>query len=366
MKTKPTVAIVGSGISAALIARLLHSTARRIVLYGDQTQRQHATTLDDRVYALNYFSCALLSRISGGDVAGRKGWSPYQAIETWVSGSRASLSFNADAIGVDALGALVSHGELLRTLSEGGSVPLEHESLAGDSATDLARRYDLVIWANAKPCPDFIYRQTPYHQSVLSATVALSTGSPGTLYQALDHNQSIGLLGYHPNRAMVVWSSPSPPEQQLLPLLQKAFGRVASIDAVLASRRHPALAFRVSDSVVAGRVVLLGDSADLLHPLAGQGLNQAIASAYLLFEAMHTSGGIVDNASLALFSHHYFSHVRPKSYFVHGFQKLLQQNRRFLQAAMAAARVFPGLEVKSMELALGLALAKRLDQTMPV
>jgi 2-octaprenyl-6-methoxyphenol hydroxylase len=104
------------------------------------------------------------------------------------------------------------------------------------------------------------------------------------------------------NRASIVWTEDAAEAERILRLsdaeflaeLEKRFGLHLGELALAGPRRAFPVGFAVARSFVAERVVLVGDAAHSIHPIAGQGLNMGLRDVAALAEA------IVDAVRLGL------------------------------------------------------------------
>jgi 2-polyprenyl-6-methoxyphenol hydroxylase-like FAD-dependent oxidoreductase len=96
------------------------------------------------------------------------------------------------------------------------------------------------------------------------------------------------------------------------------------------SRAAFPLTMRLNDRYVAGRLVLLGDAAHVVHPLAGQGVNLGLADVAALVETMlrerSKRPGLLSAAQLRDFERWRRSESGLMAWGVHGIGGLFQQD----------------------------------------
>ena len=132
------------------------------------------------------------------------------------------------------------------------------------------------------------YRQTPYHQHALIANVEIDRPHQGIAYERFTENGPIALLpiedhdGRH--RMGLVWtlsddqvdSRMEQTDQQFLTDLQQSFGYRAGRLIGVGERFTYPLHLTLADEQVRRGLVVLGNAAHALHPIAGQGFNLAL------------------------------------------------------------------------------------------
>ncbi len=139
----------------------------------------------------------------------------------------------------------------------------------------------------------------PYRQQGLVATLTHARDHEGTAYEhflpagpfAILPLRDGGTLGH---RASIVWTEGSrsaaallaaDPEMQRAALAERFGGRLGELALETPLHGHP-LAVGLARRFVASRLALLGDAAHVIHPVAGQGLNLALAGAAALTDAV--------------------------------------------------------------------------------
>ncbi|WP_420391893.1 FAD-dependent monooxygenase [Acuticoccus sp.] len=147
-----------------------------------------------------------------------------------------------------------------------------------------------------------------YGQSSVVGTVAHELPHHGIATQHFLPSGPLALLPLPGLRSSMVWSARDDVARSLAdmdPMLaslevERAFGLALgrlSVEGPL--NVHP-LGAMVARSFVAGRLALVGDSAHVIHPLAGQGLNLGLRDAAALAEAIVDAARLGEDLALAL------------------------------------------------------------------
>lgn len=198
--------------------------------------------------------------------------------------------------GADRAGLAVQHGVAVRAESEGGAVRLRGEGGADLGTADLA----LLAEGGAFHTQPARPLRRDYGQTALIGRAVMAQPHAGWAFERFTAGGPIALLPHDgadapPGRShALVWCAPPeharairalPADQQrqrLQALLPPRAGRVHEV------RLHAdfALGLNALAGNVRGRVVHLGNAAQTLHPVAGQGLNLGLRDAAALVEAL--------------------------------------------------------------------------------
>lgn len=151
-----------------------------------------------------------------------------------------------------------------------------------------------------------------YHQQAVIAHLDTERFHDHTAYERFTPQGPIAILPIAEGRSAVVWTLAPEAARRALGLddaafiaeLQQAFGsRLGRFTRVGRRQAYP-LALTRSDQLTAPRAVILGNAAQGLHPVAGQGFNLGLrdvaALAELLAEACATQGAAADPGAVAL------------------------------------------------------------------
>jgi 2-octaprenyl-6-methoxyphenol hydroxylase len=200
----------------------------------------------------------------------------------------------ADA-GVPALGYVTQYAELLAALrarleidAEDGPEPRCIVHAEGAPAAARERRYAhdaVVARVGAEPAP----RDEAFERFTAEGPLALLplAGEWALIWSA------------RPERAAALVAAAP---REFLAQLQDACGERAGRFTAVRERAQLPLAVRVRASRVAGRDVYIGNAAQTLHPVAGQGLNLGLRDAWDLAQTLHQAEDAGDARALARFA----------------------------------------------------------------
>ena len=263
----------------------------------------------DRPIALSHASCLLLERIGAWQ---RIEGTPIRTIHVSQRGGFGSTLIDHADHDLPALGHVVSYSRVVPALlgtiaaptlpgtvtgweQDGGRLRV---SVATDgpsgSGTHTLQPKLLVLAEGTVPGMETtaaLVTQRDYGQSALVARVKADGAIPGRAWERFAEDGPVALLPYGDLHALV-WSVRPDEAQSLLSLpdpdflrrLGKAFGRRAGTFRAVADRGVFPLELRVRDPAPAPRVLAVGNAAQTLHPVAGQGLNLGLRDAWELAE----------------------------------------------------------------------------------
>jgi 2-octaprenyl-6-methoxyphenol hydroxylase len=320
------VLIVGGGMAGASLALALAPSGLRVVLVEAQPFVEQATAAyDDRGIALAWGSQRILEGLGlWSGLAGEA--TPIRQIHVSDAGHFGFTRLHADEEGVPALGQVVTGRILGRALQhalqqqsgiqvlspatltsyqqEAGSVTAE--VVLNDGATQVWQA-SLLVAADGGNSPirqelvaqgRIQIQQREYDQHAIVANV-----TPGKPHQnvAYERFTDQGPLAFLPledvegqPRMALVWTATAERRDALLALrdaeflaaLQDKFGgRLGRLQRVGVRKSYPLQMLRAEQSV-AGRVVLIGNAAHTLHPVAGQGFNLGLRDVAWLVEIL--------------------------------------------------------------------------------
>ncbi|MGE0581359.1 MAG: 2-octaprenyl-6-methoxyphenyl hydroxylase [Steroidobacteraceae bacterium] len=312
------VAIVGGGMVGASLAAALRDTELSVALVeGYAPDAAAQPSFDERTTAIGNGSRAVFeglgvwSRMAGEGAAIR-------AIHVSDAGRFGFARLTAAEQGLDAFGYVLPNRVIGRALWSAleaaprlaAYVPARPVQVAvgsEDAVLDVERaggarervRASLLVAADGAQSMLRSSLGLPSHvedygQVALVANVAEDRRHDGTAFERFTAVGPLALLPLADGSYTVVWAlAPAAaeraralPDAQFLSELQQRFGWRAGRFVRVGSRSAYPLALTRSDATHGERLVLIGNAAQALHPVAGQGFNLGLRDAATLAEAL--------------------------------------------------------------------------------
>ncbi|MGY5955521.1 2-octaprenyl-6-methoxyphenyl hydroxylase [Kosakonia sp. BK9b] len=138
------------------------------------------------------------------------------------------------------------------------------------------------------------WEQSPYDQVAVIANVTTSVAHQGRAFERFTTHGPLAMLPMSQGRCSLVWCHPQEKQQQVAGWsdeefcheLQKAFGwRLGRIMQTGKRSVYP-LTLTCASSPISHRTVLVGNAAQTLHPIAGQGFNLGMRDVMTLAESL--------------------------------------------------------------------------------
>jgi 2-octaprenyl-6-methoxyphenol hydroxylase len=322
------VAVVGGGMVGASFALALAQTRLRIVLVESVAPASAAQpSFDERTTALGNASRRIFQALGIWDGIARES-AAIRAIHVSDAGRFGFARLHAREQGIEAFGYVAANrvigAALWARLAASGvalRVPARLEGIEiGADRVDLALRSGLqgeppsaarveplsarlVVAADGaqsrvRKAAGIDARVKDYDQVALVANLTTDRPHDGTAFERFTPSGPIAVLPLHDGSYTVVWArSPSQAEDALhldegsfLRELQRHFGWRAGRFARVGRRAAYPLQLSRAAAVVGSRAVLIGNAAQALHPVAGQGFNLGLRDAAVLAEILAGAG----------------------------------------------------------------------------
>lgn len=316
-----TLTIVGGGMVGASLALALQDCARqagwriRLVEAHPPSAEGWQPSYDARSTALSQGSRQLYERLGVWDKLSQR-VEPISQIHVSDRGHPGAARIDARSERVPALGYVVENawlGEVLigaldheviewiaparvrRAIPGVSGYQIEVATEAGEQQLDT----DLLVIADGGRSSLLsqlgIHREvSPYNQVAIIANVTSAAGHGSVAYERFTDSGPLALLPLSGKRSALVWTLPSDeaadvaalPDSAFLARLQDAFGyRMGVLEKVGERHCYPLSLIEAEEQVRTGLVVL-GNAAHSLHPIAGQGFNLSLRDTVALADAL--------------------------------------------------------------------------------
>lgn len=321
-KRELTIVVAGAGPVGLLFAYRLSRTdaaagLRLRIVDAGAPPRWQADAADLRVYALSRESQWLLGDLWA--VVAAKRASPYRRMQVFEGedpAGQGSIVFDAAEIGEPDLGHIVEdnllRSVLLEALGRSGvetvfgsgveSFRQEFGRIALVTTTGDAFDADLVVGADGgesrvRAAAGIGVLERDYGQRALVAHVVTGLPHRETAWQRFLPGGPLAFLPLADGRSSIVWTCPEDEAERLLALgdvefleaLQGASANMLGrIDSCSRRLSFP-LAFKHATTYTRPGIVLIGDAAHSVHPLAGQGMNLGLRDAAVLADTLASS-----------------------------------------------------------------------------
>lgn len=228
-----------------------------------------------RPIALSYASRLILERLGAWEGLAA---TPITGIEVSQAGGFGRTTLDAADAGVPALGYVTDYGVLSQHLRS-----KVHDLLTSEATARCVVHAEGIAEAAEKR----------YAQDALVALVHAEPPARGTAFERFTPEGPLALLPFA-GRHAIVWSMRPErarelvlsPENDFLSAFAATAGPRAGRPVKVEARAVQPLVLRVRRTRTAPRAVYLGNAAQTLHPVAGQGLNLGLRDAWELAQAL--------------------------------------------------------------------------------
>lgn len=305
------------GCAVALLLQSQHPDPSRIAVFG-QRAATSGQKLDPRTLALNHGSQQLLQQLHAWPSLA----APIHTVHVSQKGRLGRTLITPEELGVRLLGHVVNYDDLVLTLRSqlrqtaiqyfevDHPVHTHSKDLIHLHTTNARYTAALAIQSDGLR-PEQLTRD--YNQHALLATVQSSRPKNQWAYERFTESGPLALLP-HPNQMdcyALVWCNTPTRTQHLIGLsstafeheLSALFGARLGLLRLVSDRFTFPLGLAASSALLAPNQVAIGNAAQTLHPVAGQGLNL----------------GLRDAAQLALSLRPWLpqSHLSPQPFLAH-------------------------------------------------
>ena len=368
------VLIIGGGLVGASLACALENSGLAIrVVEAVPLQSKVQPSYDDRTVALSWGSRCIFEGMGVWEALADSA-EAITTIHISDKGHFGATRLRAEEEQVEALGYVVENrvlGEVLyQRMHQGNrlrlhcparllSIDQQGDAVVAtidENQTQQAVSARLLVAADGviSQVRDMLHIGTSvqdYGQSAVIANVTPGNKHNNTAYERFTDAGPIAFLPMTHNRCSLVWTVPTAQAEELMRLddadylqrLQQRFGfRLGQLRKVGNRHVYP-LKLIETTQVVRDRVVIVGNAAHTIHPVAGQGFNLALRDIAILSELVAASRDAGDSGLLQTYVEQRQHDARRIYRFTDGLIKIFSNNNAPLGHLRAAGLVAVGL-----------------------
>lgn len=341
------VLIVGAGMVGLTLALALRKTSGLTIAIADTLPIAELTPEPDvRVSAINVASQTIFENIDVWSTIINTRTQAYQHMHIWDKAGIGKLDFSAHDINTvpsnEHLGWIIENNVIRNALwnkaqaDEGIHFFTDHKLVniaEGDSEvfasfdtaqansshtsnTHMAMPIIAKLVVGADGANSWLRQQInmpmikkDYDHHAIVATVKCSQGHKNTAWQVFKPTGPLAFLPLFPSSndtcSIVYSTSPSeairltelPAIEFSKELTAASDGKLGNIELISERHTHP-LTMRLAQDFVKNRMILIGDAAHTIHPLAGQGVNLGLLDAVSLAQTLSSSNNSTTNSAI--------------------------------------------------------------------
>lgn len=305
-----------SGATLALAVEHLTQSGLKIAVVEAAIADVTHPGYDARSIALSYGSCLLLDSIGLWKKLSAQA-APINSVHVSDKGHFGLTQIHAKDENLPFLGAVIElskTGQIFnQALKQSESITLfcptsvahidrqiDHVTLTLNTHEQLKTKLFVAADGALSTCCDMLDIASDEHDFNQVALIAnITTASPhqGRAFERFTHNGPLALLPLSQGRSSLVWCMPPLDAEKLIALddaqfaqaLQEVFGwRLGQIEQT-GQRQHYPLILRQRRQLISHRFAVVGNAAQSLHPIAGQGFNLGLRDVITLAEEIARS-----------------------------------------------------------------------------
>ncbi|WP_367071291.1 2-octaprenyl-6-methoxyphenyl hydroxylase [Enterobacter roggenkampii] len=317
-----SVIIVGGGMTGATLALAIsHMTQGQLPVHLVEAVAPEASNhpgFDARAIALAQGTCQQLSRIGIWQAIADRA-TAIGTVHVSDRGHAGFVTLDAQDYRIDALGQVVELHDvglrLFRLLQDAPGVTLHCPARVAsvsrsDASVSVTLESGTVLECQLLVAADgsrsslgtqcgVEWRQQPYGQVAVIANVATAADHNGRAFERFTQHGPLAMLPMSDGRCSLVWCHPQDKaeevkawsDERFCTELQKAFGwRLGRITHAGKRTVYP-LSLTTASQSISHRLALVGNAAQTLHPIAGQGFNLGLRDVMSLAESLAQAWG---------------------------------------------------------------------------
>jgi ubiquinone biosynthesis UbiH/UbiF/VisC/COQ6 family hydroxylase len=299
MQESSDVVILGAGIVGMATLIAIDKYDIEVTLISD-AKTIHKKEADPRFYTITPGVKTWLEKNGVWTFLPKKEVSSVRSIIVYSDKEHSSLKFDADDAGMNELAFIVNHDDLekafIHRISEISYEKIKTNKIKSLSvgvkdinlsfANDNIRQFKLAIGADGsnswvRSQSSIHFKSKDFDQTAIVFNIKTSKAHQGCAYQKFMYHGILAFLPFHTHEFSIVFSVNNEileeyknlTDDKFLQMLEKETSEMFGEIVLTTNRQHFPLNMKINESLISDRVLLVGEAAHQVHPLAGQGLN---------------------------------------------------------------------------------------------
>lgn len=321
------VIIIGGGMVGGCLALALSQSSRRVVIVEAAPFAEHASKdASKRAIALSWGSRGLLEQLDLWAVLSEAAM-PIRQIHVSDKGHFGKMRLSAETQQVEALGYVVEASQIEAAVADRLAKAdvdllcpaqlLDYRVTEGRAVVSVqvdgiekSLSCSLLVGADGglskvRQLGGFELREHAYQQRAITGLLKVESSYRDVAFERFTAEGPIAMLPHFDDLYSLVWTLPSElaeqlikqPKDELTARLQLQFGQWLGALSLVGDCQSFALNLAYAPTTVADRVVLIGNAAHQLHPVAGQGFNLGLRDAVGLADVLMTTNSDAGEAA---------------------------------------------------------------------
>jgi len=299
MQESSDVVILGAGIVGMATLIAIDKYDIEVTLISD-AKTIHKKEADPRFYTITPGVKIWLEKNGVWTFLPKKEVSSVRSIIVYSDKEHSSLKFDADDAGMNELAFIVNHDDLekafIHRISEISYEKIKTNKIKSLSvgvkdinlsfANDNIRQFKLAIGADGsnswvRSQSSIHFKSKDFDQTAIVFNIKTSKAHQGCAYQKFMYHGILAFLPFHTHEFSIVFSVNNEileeyknlTDAKFIQMLEKETSEMFGEIVLTTNRQHFPLNMKINESLISDRVLLVGEAAHQVHPLAGQGLN---------------------------------------------------------------------------------------------
>jgi 2-octaprenylphenol hydroxylase len=308
--------IIGGGMVGATLACALGGTPLRVGVVESHPAPGSwpADEYDIRVSAITRATEQVFRMVGAWEGMVARRVTPYEAMQVWDGTGSGAIAFDCADLGEPDLGHIIENrlilAALLERMTQFANVELfcpaqvaglDRNATSATLTLADGRKLTARLIVGADGANSWVREQAgitttgwPYEQTAVVATIRTEKHHRGVAYQRFMPQGPLAFLPMPAGLSSIVWSTSPERAAELVAMdeapflaeLQLAFGDRLGAMVSTGPRGAFPLLLRHANRYCDERLVLVGNAAHAIHPLAGQGLNLGVSDIAALAEVL--------------------------------------------------------------------------------